>query len=100
MTKRNQINLTVDDAEMHNIREYCRTHGSTPQGLLRTGVQRLIQEDILERQADLRTLQAWREIGAGRSESVDGLIAMLEEDLATGDDLITTIHKPIAQAGE
>ena len=61
MAKRNQINLTVDDAEMKNILEYCRVHGISQQGLLRAGVNRLIKEDILERNADLRTLQAWRD---------------------------------------
>ncbi|NOR49862.1 MAG: hypothetical protein GQ530_02355 [Desulfuromonadales bacterium] len=92
MAKRNQINLTLDDSEMHNINEYCRVHGMTPQGLFKSGAQRLIQEDILERNADLMTLKSWTEVCEGRSEPIDDLLQMIEEDSRGADEMIKPGH--------
>ena len=92
MAKRNQINLTLDDSEMNNVNEYCRVHGMTPQGLFKSGAQRLIQEDILERNADLMTLKSWKEVCEGRSEPIDDLLRMIEEDSKGGDEMIKSIY--------
>lgn len=74
MTKRNQITITLNDVEMHNVNEYCRVHGMTPQSFFKAGAERLIDEDILEQKADLMTLQAMREVRVGLSESIDDLL--------------------------
>jgi hypothetical protein len=92
MTKRNQINLTLDESEMKNLSEYCRVHGMTPQGVFKAGAQRLIQEDILERNADFMTLKSWKEVCQGRSESINGLLQMIEEDSRAGDEMIKSGH--------
>lgn len=94
MAKRNQINLTLDDAEMQNINEYCRTHGMTPQSFLKTGAQRLIQEDLLEHQADLMTMKALRDVDEGLSEPVDDLLEMIEEDKRIGNEMVDRANKP------
>jgi len=94
MAKRNQINLTLDDSEMNNINEYCRVHGMTPQGLFKSGAQRLIQEDILERKADLMTLKSWKEVCIGNSEPIDDLLQMIEEDSRSGDETIKSRPDP------
>ncbi len=94
MAKRNQINLTLDESEMNNVSEYCRVHGVTPQGLFKAGAQRLIQEDVLERAADLMTLKSWREVTEGKSEPIDDLLQMIEEDTKAGDRIIKSEHDP------
>jgi len=88
MPKRNQVNVTFDDPEMNNVNEYCRVHGLTPQGFLRTGAKRLIQEDILERNADIRTLKAWKEVCEGKSEPIDDLLKMIEDDSKAAAEMI------------
>lgn len=88
MAKRNQINVALDDAEMNNINEYCRVHGLTPQGLFKTGAQRLIQEDILERYADLMTLKSMEEVREGRFAPMEDLLKMIEEDIEFGNEMI------------
>lgn len=80
MKKRNQINVTLEDSEVGDINEYCRVHGMTPQGLFKAGARRLIEEDILERKADMQTIQSWREIRDGLSEPIDDLLDMLAAD--------------------
>jgi hypothetical protein len=80
MKKRNQINVTIEDAEAKNINEYCRVHDRSPQWLFKAGAQRIIAEDILERSADLMTLQSWREMNEGLSEPIDDLLEMIDED--------------------
>lgn len=80
MKKRNQINVTLEDLEAENINEYCRVHDRTPQWLFKAGAQRIIEEDMLERKADLMTMQSWREISAGLSEPIDDLLKMIDED--------------------
>ena len=89
MQRRNQVNVTLDAAEMHNVNEYCRVHGLTPQGLLRTGAKRLIQEDVLERNADSRTLKAWQEVREGKSEPIDDLLNLIEDDSQAAAELMT-----------
>jgi len=66
MSKRNQVNITLDDTEMHNVSEYCRVHNMTPQAFFRSGGKKMISEDLLERNADLMTLQSLEEIENGR----------------------------------
>lgn len=39
MKKRNQVNVALEDAAAHNINEYCRAHGITPQELFKAGAQ-------------------------------------------------------------
>ena len=80
MKKRNQINVTLEDSEFCDINEYCRVYRMTPQSLLKAGARKLIEEDILERKADLQTIQSWQEISNGFSESIDDLVEMIEAD--------------------
>lgn len=93
MKKRNQINITLEDSEVGNVNEYCRVHGMTPQGLFKAGAQRLIEEDILERKADIMTMQSWREMREGRSEPIEDLLEMIEEDGRLGDEIgLSELH--------
>lgn len=80
MKKRNQINITLEDSEFSDINEYCRVYRMTPQSLLKAGARQLIEEDILERKADLQTIQSWEEINSGFSEPIDDLVEMIEAD--------------------
>lgn len=80
MSKRNQINITLDDAEMHNVSEYCRVHNMTPQAFFRAGGRRLVSEDLLERKADLMTMQSLEEIKKGLDRPISSLLQMIEED--------------------
>lgn len=84
MSKRHQINIALDPTEMNNVNEYCRTHKMTPQSFFKAGAQKLINEDMLERIADLKTIQAMADVQAGRSEPVDDLLEMIEEDGRNG----------------
>jgi hypothetical protein len=95
MPKRNQINITLDEAEMHNVSEYCRVHGMTPQGFFKASAQRLINEDILEQKADLMTMQAMREVRAGLSAPIDDLLEMIEEDKKIGEEMVKGGHVPV-----
>lgn len=79
MTKRNQITITLSDAEMHNVNEYCRVHGMVPKSFFKAGAERLIDKDILEQKADLMALQAMREVRDGLSEPIDDLLQMFEQ---------------------
>lgn len=94
MSKRNQINITLDEIEINNVNEYCRVHGMTPQGFFKAGAQRLIDEDILEQQADLRTIQAMREVREGLSAPIDDLLQMIEEDKKIGEEMVGKGHVP------
>lgn len=94
MSKRNQINITLDEAEMNNVNEYCRVHGMTPQGFFKASAQRLIDEDILEQKADLKTIQAMREVRAGLSAPIDDLLEMIEEDKRVGEKMVRGGHVP------
>ncbi|MCD6580712.1 MAG: hypothetical protein J7K90_02820 [Desulfuromusa sp.] len=80
MKRRNQINITLEDSEFSDINEYCRVYRMTPQSLLKAGARKLIEEDILERKADLQTIQSWEEINNGFSEPIDDLVEMIEAD--------------------
>ncbi len=93
MPKRNQINITLDDAEMHNVSEYCRVHNMTPQGFFKSGGQKLISDDLLERNADLMTLQSLEEIKDGRSTSIDDLLQMVDEDKRVGELMIRSARR-------
>jgi len=95
MSKRKQINITLDEAEMHNVNEYCRVHGMTPQGFFKAGALRLIDEDILEQKADLMTLQAMREVRAGLSAPIDDLLQMIEEDKNIGEEMVRSGDVPV-----
>lgn len=88
MSKRNQINITLDDTEMHNVSEYCRIHNMTPQSFFKAGGHRLIYEDLLEREADLMTMQSLEEIKAGRTTPIDDLLQLIDEDQRIGEELI------------
>jgi hypothetical protein len=94
MAKRNQVNITLDETEMNNVNEYCRVHGMTPQGFFKASAQRLIDEDILEQKADLRTMQAMREVKAGLSAPIDDLLEMIEEDRRIGEEMVGSGHFP------
>ncbi|MCD6526740.1 MAG: hypothetical protein J7K75_07110 [Desulfuromonas sp.] len=80
MAKRNQINVSLEDSEFNDISEYCRVHGMTPQGLLKAGARKFIEEDILERKADMQIIQSWKEIRNGLIEPIDDLLEMIEAD--------------------
>lgn len=94
MLKRNQINITLNEAEMHNVNEYCRVHEMTPQSFFKAGAERLIDADILEQKADLMTLQAMREVRGGFSEPIDDLLQMIEEDKKIGEEMVRSGHVP------
>jgi len=87
--KRNQVNITLEDSAAQNVDEYCRVHGITQQELFKTGAQRLIDEDILERAADFMTIRSLREIRDGLAEPIDDLLEMIADDRRRGDDIIT-----------
>lgn len=88
MPKRNQINISLDATELNNVNEFCRVHGMTPQGLFKAGAQRMINEDLLERRADLKTIQAMEDVKAGRFEPIDDLLEMIEEDRRLGEEMV------------
>lgn len=85
MSKRHEICIYLDEVELHNVNEYCRSHGISPQTLFKIGAQRMIKEDILERRADLMTLQSWNEIQNGLAEPIDDLIEMIGDDGRTAE---------------
>jgi hypothetical protein len=88
MKKRNQWNVNITDEEASNIEEYCRVHDRTPQWLFKTGALRVIEEDVRERRADLMTIQSWREIKEGKSEPIDTLLSLMDEDQQAGDTML------------
>lgn len=93
MSKRNQINITLDDAEMHNVSEYCRVHSMTPQAFYKSGGQKLINDDLLERNADLMTLQSLEEIKDGRFAPIDDLLQMIDEDRKAGELMVRSTRR-------
>ena len=88
MKKRNQWNVNITDEEASNIEEYCRVHDRTPQWLFKTGALRVIEEDARERRADLMTIQSWREIKEGKSEPIDTLLSLMDEDQHAGETML------------
>lgn len=92
MKKRNQVNVALEDAAAQNVNEYCRVHGITPQELFKAGAQRLIDEDIMERNADIMTIRSLREIGDGLAEPIDDLLEMIEEDRRSGDEITLNLY--------
>lgn len=98
MAKRNQINITLDDAEMHNVSEYCRVHNMTPQGFFKAGGQKLILEDLLERKADLMTLQSLEEINDGRATPIEDLLQMIDEDKRIGEEMVRGAQRSAKKA--
>jgi len=88
MKKRNQWNVNITDEEAVNIEEYCRVHDRTPQWIFKAGALMIIEDDIRERHADMMTIQSWREINEGKSEPVDDLLTMMDEDRQTGDVML------------
>lgn len=96
MKKRNQINITLENDELERINEYCRVNDRTPQWLYKTGAQKMIDEDIRERKADLMTIQSWRELNHGLSEPLDDLLEMIAEDKKTGGGMIPEEPKKAA----
>jgi len=92
MKKRNQVNVALEDAAAQNVNEYCRVHGITPQELFKAGAQRLIDEDIMERNSDIMTIRSLREIGDGLAEPIDDLLEMIEEDRRSGDEITLNLY--------
>lgn len=78
MAKRTQINVTLEDSELSDINEFFRVHGMTPQGLLKAGARKFIEEDILGRKADMQTIKSWKEIERGLSKPIDDLLEIIE----------------------
>ena len=72
--------MSLWNSEFSDISEYCRVYRMTPQSLLKAGARKIIEEDILEKKADLQTIQSWEEINNGLSEPIDDLVEMIEED--------------------
>ena len=93
MSKRNQINITLDDAEMHNVSEYCRVHNMTPQAFYKSGGKKLINDDLLERKADLMTLQSLEDIKGGRFAPIDDLLQMIDEDRSVGEQMVKSAQR-------
>ena len=81
----------IEETEIGNINEYCRVHDRTPQWLFKAGAQKIIKEDVLERKADIMTLQSWREIQSGLSEPIDDLLDMIREDRQLGDEVAVRV---------
>jgi len=92
MRKRNQVNIALDEAAAQNVNEYCRVHGVTPQELFKTGAQRIIDEDILERNADMMTIRSLREISEGLAKPIDDLLEMIEEDRRLGEKITLDVY--------
>ncbi|HBA88851.1 MAG TPA: hypothetical protein DCZ75_12970 [Geobacter sp.] len=80
MKKRNQINVNLEEFEAFNINEYCKAHNMTPQTLFKVGAQKLIEEDILQREIDAMTLQSWFDMKEGRVAPIDDILELLKED--------------------
>lgn len=80
MKKRNQYNVSLEEQEAANINEYCRVHNMTPQILFKVGAQKMIEEDMLQREVDAMTLQSWFDMKEGRVEPIDDIMELLEED--------------------
>ena len=93
MSKRNQINITLDDAEMHNVSEYCRVHNMSPQAFYKSGGEKLINADVLERNADLMTLQSLEEVKEGRFAPIDDLLQMIDEDKRIGEQIVRNARR-------
>jgi hypothetical protein len=93
MSKRNQINITLDDTEMHNVSEYCRVHNMTPQAFYKAGGKKLINDDHLERNADLMTLQSLEDIKNGHFAPIDDLLQMIDEDRRVGEQMVRGVER-------
>jgi len=93
MSKRNQINITLDDTEMHNVSEYCRVHNMTPQAFYKAGGKKLINDDHLERNADLMTLQSLEDIKNGHFAPIDDLLQMIDEDKRVGEQMVRSAER-------
>jgi len=85
MRKRIQINVALEESEAELFNEYCAVHDRTPQWLFKAGARRIIDEDILERKADLMTMQSLREIEGGLAKPVNGLLARITQDKNDGE---------------
>ena len=85
MRKRIQINVALEESEAELFNEYCAVHDRTPQWLFKAGARRIIDEDILERKADLMTMQSMREIEGGLAKPVNGLLARINQDKNDGE---------------
>jgi tRNA uridine 5-carbamoylmethylation protein Kti12 len=92
MPKRNQWNINVQEAEAKAIEEYCRENDRTPQWLFKAGAMRIVEEHMSERNADLLTIQAWKEFNEGKSEPIDDLLEMMEEDRRVGKEMLEELH--------
>lgn len=88
MKKRIQINIALEESEAEIFNEYCAVHDRTPQWLFKAGARRIIEEDILERRADLMTMQSIKEIESGLSLPVDKLLGMISMDRDKGAELV------------
>lgn len=85
MRKRIQINVALEESEAELFNEYCAVHDRTPQWLFKAGARRIIDEDILERKADLMTMQSLREIEGGLAKPVNGLLERITQDKNDGE---------------
>lgn len=85
MRKRIQVNVALEESEAEIFNEYCTVHDRTPQWLLKAGARRIIDEDILERKADLMTMQSIREIEVGLSHPIDRLLTLISQDKSNGE---------------
>ena len=92
MKKRNQWNVNTSDEEAAIIEEYCHVHDRTPQWVFKAGALRIIEEDIRMRQADLMTIKSWKEMNAGKSEPIDDLLQMMDEDRSIGDTMLGALE--------
>jgi len=87
MRKRIQINIALDESEAEIFNEYCTVHDRTPQWLFKAGARRIIEEDIVERKADLLTMQSMQEIENGLSHPVDKLLTIISLDKKLGAEM-------------
>ena len=96
MRKRIQINVALEESEAEIFNEYCTVHDRTPQWLFKAGARRIIEEDIIERKADLMTMQSIQEIENGLSQPVDQLLTMINQDRKQGAEMATLMLRKSA----
>jgi len=96
MRKRIQINVALEESEAEIFNEYCTVHDRTPQWLFKAGARRIIEEDILERKADLLTMQSLQEIDNDLAQPVDKLLTMIARDRKLGSEMATLLLRKSA----
>lgn len=96
MKKRIQINIALEESEAEIFNEYCAVHDRSPQWLFKAGARRIVEEDILERKADLMTMQAMKEVEGNLSRPLDNLLAIIRQNRVEGEELAASLLRKSA----